>query len=46
MLRSLVKSTVLVLLAMGIFAGCNTMRGVGRDVERGWERGRDAVWRR
>ncbi len=33
-----------VALALGaILAGCNTMRGFGRDVERGGERVQDAV---
>ena len=29
---------VLMVLAMGILAGCNTMEGVGKDVERGGEK--------
>lgn len=29
---------VLMLLAMGALAGCNTMSGVGKDVERGGEK--------
>ena len=29
---------VLMVLAMGFLAGCNTMEGVGKDVERGGEK--------
>lgn len=29
---------VLMVLAMGILAGCNTMEGLGKDVERGGEK--------
>src|SRR5688572_20707873 len=29
---------VLMVLAMGILAGCNTMEGVGKDVQRGGEK--------
>ena len=31
-------STVLVLLVIGIIAGCNTMAGMGKDIERGGEK--------
>lgn len=29
---------VLMVLAMGILAGCNTVEGLGKDVERGGEK--------
>jgi entericidin B len=29
---------VLMVLAMGVLAGCNTMEGLGKDVERGGEK--------
>jgi predicted small secreted protein len=29
---------LLMVLAMGILAGCNTMEGLGKDVERGGEK--------
>jgi entericidin B len=29
---------VLMVLAMGVLAGCNTMSGLGKDVERGGEK--------
>jgi entericidin B len=31
-------AAVLVVLAMGWLAGCNTMEGLGKDVERGGEK--------
>jgi len=41
------KRFVLVLLAglfaVSLFAGCNTVRGVGKDVERGGEKLQDAT---
>jgi predicted small secreted protein len=46
MLRRMAVTMMLALAAAGILAGCNTMRGVGRDVERGFEHTRDAVFRR
>ena len=41
MLRKLISSTVAASFLLGLFAtlaGCNTMEGVGRDVERGGEK--------
>jgi len=34
---------LLLLAAFGTLAGCNTMEGVGRDVERGGEKVQDAA---
>jgi entericidin B len=31
-------AAVLALLMMGVLAGCNTMQGVGKDIERGGEK--------
>lgn len=31
-------AAVLALLMLGVLAGCNTMQGVGRDIERGGEK--------
>ncbi len=31
-------TAVLVLLMLGVLAGCNTMQGVGKDIERGGEK--------
>jgi len=31
-------AAVLALLMLGILAGCNTMQGVGKDIERGGEK--------
>jgi predicted small secreted protein len=34
---------VLMVLAMGILAGCNTFEGVGKDVQRGGEKVEDSA---
>ena len=34
-------AAVLTLLALGVIAGCNTMEGMGRDIERGGEKIQD-----
>ena len=34
---------VLMLLAMGALAGCNTFEGVGKDVQRGGEKVEDSA---
>ena len=31
-------AAVLALLMLGVLAGCNTMQGMGRDIERGGEK--------
>ncbi|MDP1673673.1 MAG: entericidin A/B family lipoprotein [Burkholderiales bacterium] len=31
-------TAVLAMLMLGILAGCNTMQGVGKDIERGGEK--------
>lgn len=31
-------TAVLVMLIMGFLAGCNTMQGMGKDIERGGEK--------
>jgi entericidin B len=31
-------AAVLALLMLGVLAGCNTMQGVGKDIERGGEK--------
>ena len=35
-------AALVLLLVFGTLAGCNTMEGVGRDVERGGEKVQDA----
>ncbi len=37
------KSMVWVLLVAGFLAGCNTMQGAGRDIERGGEKIQDTA---
>ena len=37
------KTTAWVLLMVGILAGCNTMQGAGRDIERGGEKLQDTA---
>jgi len=38
------KTAVLVaLLMLGVLAGCNTMHGMGRDIERGGEKLQDSA---
>ena len=36
-------AALLVLLMLGILAGCNTMQGMGRDIERGGEKLQDSA---
>jgi predicted small secreted protein len=33
----LMKSMIILVLALSVLAGCNTMRGVGQDVEKAGE---------
>lgn len=37
------KNLVWVLLVAGFLAGCNTMQGAGRDIERGGEKLQDTA---
>ena len=37
------KIVALLLLVFGTLAGCNTMEGVGKDVERGGEKMQDSA---
>ena len=37
------KSIVLILMAMGLIAGCNTMAGVGKDIQKAGETVEDAA---
>lgn len=37
------KNLVWVLLVMGFLAGCNTMQGAGKDIERGGEKIQDTA---
>lgn len=36
-------AALLALLMLGILAGCNTMQGMGRDIERGGEKLQDSA---
>ncbi len=36
-------TALLVLMAVGTLAGCNTMEGVGKDLERGGEKVQDSA---
>lgn len=36
-------AAVLVLLMLGVLAGCNTMQGMGKDIERGGEKLQDSA---
>lgn len=36
-------ATIAMLGVIGFFAGCNTMEGVGKDVERGGEKMQDSA---
>jgi entericidin B len=42
MLKKLV-ATLMLLGMLGAIAGCNTMHGLGRDIERGGEKTQDAA---
>ena len=44
MLRKIV-STLMLLGMLGVLTGCNTMRGVGEDIERGGEKIQDKAAR-
>jgi predicted small secreted protein len=37
------KNIVAILLLAGFIAGCNTMKGVGQDIERGGEKMQDSA---
>lgn len=39
----MVKRLIAVLIAAVVLAGCNTMEGAGRDIERGGEKVQDAA---
>lgn len=36
-------AALLALLMLGVLAGCNTMQGMGRDIERGGEKLQDSA---
>ncbi len=36
-------AAVLALLMLGVLAGCNTMQGMGKDIERGGEKLQDSA---
>jgi entericidin B len=36
-------AAVLALLMLGVLAGCNTMQGMGEDIERGGEKMQDSA---
>lgn len=36
-------AAIVALCVIGLFAGCNTMEGVGKDVERGGEKLQDSA---
>lgn len=36
-------AALLALLMLGVLAGCNTMQGMGRDIERGGEKMQDSA---
>ncbi len=38
MLRKLVAIVVVTAIAVALASGCNTMRGLGKDIERGGEK--------
>lgn len=38
-----ILATIVMLCVIGVFAGCNTMEGVGKDVERGGEKMQDSA---
>jgi predicted small secreted protein len=39
----MIKRLIAVLIAAVVLAGCNTMEGAGRDIERGGEKVQDAA---
>jgi entericidin B len=39
----MIKRLIAVLIAAGVLAGCNTMQGAGKDIERGGEKIQDAA---
>ncbi|MBI1317670.1 MAG: entericidin A/B family lipoprotein [Candidatus Hydrogenedens sp.] len=41
MLRKIVLAAVTITCALGLLAGCNTVKGVGKDIERGGQRLQD-----
>jgi len=45
MLRRIVFAAVTVTCALGILAGCNTVKGVGKDIEHGGRRLQDVTER-
>ncbi len=38
-----ILATIVILSVIGVFAGCNTMEGVGKDLERGGEKMQDSA---